>query len=813
MEALTGKDFSRQAALLFALVVSGAETWAQQTSSAKIADDEWTLEEVIVTAERREQSAQDVAVSVSVFNQDQLNKANIVNSADLANYTPSLSINTMFGPENAAFNIRGFSKELRTTATVGVYFAEVVAPRGQILQTSGDGAGPGTMYDLQNIQVLKGPQGTLFGRNTTGGAVIMTPQKPTEEFEGYVELSGGNYDMLQQQAVLNVPLSERLRFRLGLDNKQRDGYLNNITNIGGDKFGDVDYTAGRLSMILDVTDSLEEYLLVNYVDSDTKGYASRVFACDPHGLFEALRPGLCAIQLALPQDDFYDVVSTVPDAGVELEDLRVINHLTWAISDNLQLKNILAYMHLESTNSQDVFGTWFTESGPSADPRREFTHAYSIPVPEFPVTSQETYVAELQLQGDSFEQRLEWQAGIYYENSKPDGFSGNLLPSTLYCDLQTITTGDPQQFNCNDPANGAAGGITRQAIKTEYTNQAVYSQASYAVSEHFDVTLGLRYTKDKTEGYAEKTRYTYQGTTLVPASAIPLAPQSATQSDEAPTGLVELQYHPGERVMLYAKYVRGYRQGSVNIASDIGLQTFDKETVDNIEVGLKSEFLSPLPGRFNIAAFDNKLSDMQLQSGFLSPTAGSTTAIFNAGEASIKGIEFDGYLELTDALSARFSFSYLDTRLEKQDTEGNKAKVATYAGTLAAATFTPTAVVGDELPFTPEKSYTFSLDYRLPLSPDLGELIAGATYAYTGEQRATASTFSPYSMIDDFAIVNVDLSWLNVYNQPLDISLFVTNVRDEEYVTFRSGTYHGIGFDSQAVGQPRMYGARLKYHF
>jgi iron complex outermembrane recepter protein len=159
------------------------------------------IEEIIVTAQRREENIQDVAISITVLDQEQISKADMTTSADIARYTPSLSANTRFGTDNATFTIRGFTQDLRTTASVGTYFAEVVAPRGQSTQTSGDGAGPGTLFDLQNIQVLKGPQGTLFGRNTTGGAILIVPQKPTGEFEGYAEFTGAQMGGLRGQGV------------------------------------------------------------------------------------------------------------------------------------------------------------------------------------------------------------------------------------------------------------------------------------------------------------------------------------------------------------------------------------------------------------------------------------------------------------------------------------------------------------------------------------------------------------------------------------------------------------------------------------
>jgi iron complex outermembrane receptor protein len=138
---------------------------------------------IIVTARRVEERLQDVPISISVVDQERLAKANIVNATDLAKVVPGLSVQSRYSPEMSTFSIRGFSQELRTSASVGTYFADVVSPRGGggSLQ-GGDGAGAAYLFDLQNVQVLKGPQGTLFGRNTTGGAVVLVPRKPTARF-------------------------------------------------------------------------------------------------------------------------------------------------------------------------------------------------------------------------------------------------------------------------------------------------------------------------------------------------------------------------------------------------------------------------------------------------------------------------------------------------------------------------------------------------------------------------------------------------------------------------------------------------------
>src|SRR5580693_3952675 len=230
------------------------------------------LSEIIVTARRVEERLQDVPISISVFNQQQLNNLNVVNTQDLALYTPSLSVNNNFGNLNTAFALRGFVQDIGTQPAVGVYFADVVSPRGASNNIPiGDGAGPGQFFDLQNVQVLKGPQGTLFGRNTTGGAVLIVPQKPTSKEEGYIEYSYGNYAMNRIQAVMNMPLSDTVRFRVGFDRQSRQGYENNDSGVGPARFGDVNYSAVRASLVVDITPDLENYTIASFMDTDING--------------------------------------------------------------------------------------------------------------------------------------------------------------------------------------------------------------------------------------------------------------------------------------------------------------------------------------------------------------------------------------------------------------------------------------------------------------------------------------------------------------------------------------------------------------
>lgn len=810
------------------------------------------MEEILVTAQRREENLQDVAISITVFDQEQISKANMTTSADIARYTPSLSANTRFGTDNASFTIRGFTQDLRTTASVGTYFAEVVAPRGQSTQTSGDGAGPGTLFDLQNIQVLKGPQGTLFGRNTTGGAILIVPQKPTDEFEGFAEITKSELGGLRGQAVVNYPVNDIFRMRLGIDHNQRDGLLNNVSGIGPDELADLDYTAGRLSLVWDVTDTVENYTIISVVDSNTNGSTSQLYACNNllsnlsnpgdydvpqliNGLVDIITsggdvdltnplPGLplggsplglltfqaCEQQLAdqkaAGNAGRFDVVSDVETSTTDIREKRFINTTAWSFTEDVTFKNILAYAHLVTENSSNVFGNRFPDpTDPSG--RRVLGIGHSIPRTDMPVTSQGTWVEEVQLQGVSFDSFLIWQTGAYLEHSKPDGFSGNSSVALVYCDIASIETNDPAQYDCFDPLMGVVGGPYRYKVKTEYLNKAVYAQGTFNVAEPLSITLGLRYTWDEAKGVGVKEFFPY-------ILSVQQAPEITVQKPEvkstAPTGLLEFNYRPFEGVMTYAKYTRGYRQGTVNMLADPGLDTHKPETVDTFEIGFKTSFGGWVPGRFNVSVFDNTLTDMQLQGGYVSTTSGPTTAIFNAGKGTSRGMEIESSFQLLDALTVSLAYSYLDTKLVKSADFCSRVESV---GFLEGFTCTPIAEAGDELPFAPKDTYIANLNWTVPLPEHWGRVEMGGTYAYTGPQRVAATSSSPFAVLDGFGLLNFNVGWSGVLGTDYDLNFFATNVLDEEYVVFTTGTFRPLGIESRNVGAPRMIGARFRYNF
>jgi outer membrane receptor protein involved in Fe transport len=776
------------------------------------------LEEVVVTAQRREEFLQDVPISITVFNQQQLDRNNVVNAGDLATYTPSLSVNQRFGSENTSFAIRGFTQELRTTASVGTYFAEVVAPRGANTQQSGDGAGPGAFFDLQNVQVLKGPQGTLFGRNTTGGAVLITPKQPTDKLEGYVEGSAGNYDMYRTQGVVNIPASDRVRLRFGIDQQKRDGYLNNISGVGPSDFADVDYIAGRASMMIDITDALTNYTVGTYSDSKTNGQTSKLIACDtanpPTAILGFLYVPDCKSQLARQQaaghNNFYDVANNLPFAGLKIEQWQLINHTDWEITDDITLKNIVSYANLNSTNAADLFGLDFPQPNGS---QRIFAMAGIRP--GVTTTNQDTRVEELRLQGSSFDDTLIWQGGVYYENSEPKGNTGTQNAGEIFCDPATLNTDNPQDFRCDRAFLLSNVAFNLEGV--EYDNRAVYSQATYDINDELSLTGGARYTWDKTKGFSKSVVYGFDGDgVLEPPDSVSDRPLvKMEQESDKPTWVTDLSYKPSTDLMMYGKYSRGYRQGNVNPAGEHNpspsgerIDTNGPERVDTYELGTKTSFEGSVPGTFNVAAFYNDFRDQQLQEGIFTTTGNGSTAIINAGKSRIWGVEVESTVAPVERLQLSLAYTYLNTKVLKLD------DVSALIASTGALPATLSAAEGEELPYSPEHHAVASAQYMLPVPAQYGDVAIGTTYVYYSKQLAVSKSASPdYFELDGYKLVNFNLNWNHIAGSAFDASLFVTNAFNEEYQVYLAGLWSAAGFESAMTGVPRMYGARIRYSF
>jgi iron complex outermembrane receptor protein len=781
---------------------------------AQSADEATDDGAIIVTARRVEERLQDVPISISVVDQDRLNRANISSASDLSRVVPGLNVQNRYSAEQSTFSIRGFSQELRTSSSVGTYFGEVVAPRGGgISLQGGDGAGPGFLFDLQNVQVLKGPQGTLFGRNTTGGAVLLAPRKPTDLFEGYVEASYGNYDMKRIQAVVNAPLADWARLRLGIDRQVRDGYLTNVSGIGPKDFGDVSYTALRGSLVLDLAPNLENYTIVSYSRSDNNGVGMQLFRANGATFFGARATDQVARLNA--SDDKWQVEQKLSNPRSLTKQFQVINTTTWIATDNLTVKNIASYSTFIQDLRQDIFAANLT----SPIPGTFISTSYSFNPEGTHTNDQKNFTEELQFQGKAMDSRLNYQFGLYYEHSTPRAPIMSASPSA-----GAICLIGP--FNSLADTRCTSGNGSPNSGTIEYINMAAYAQGTYALTDQLKATAGVRYTYDRSRGMSQGFTVRYlppapgqfvAPTTVGCAPGYPTATNCVFEgrtSTKKPTWTLNLAYNPTNDTMVYGTYSRGYRQGAVSPNSVAGSPFFGPEKIDNFELGLKTSFSGAVSGNLNLAGFYSKLANQQLQVGLQNTIPGSSnfgqtaTSIFNAGKSRIYGVELDGMLRLADFLRINGSGNYVNTKLQSISVP------ATFPGFNVVL---PSALAGDPLPFTPKWSGNVSATVTVPTDEAIGRVELTAAYRYSSSYSTAASSLEVLGKGSNrsSAVKQIDLNldWRDVAGAPVDISLFASNVTNQFTTVFVQALYNSFGFDTRVLGMPRMYGARVKVRF
>lgn len=804
--------------------------------------------DIIVTARRVEERLQDVPISITVFNGDQIQKRNVAVASDLAAYTPSLTINTRFGPEKATYAIRGFNQDASTAPTVGVYFADVVGVRAQGGTAGGNTVGAGSFTDLQNVQVLKGPQGTLQGRNTTGGAVMLVPTKPNDNLEGYIEGTYGNYDEKRVQAALNVPLAETFKVRVAVDRNQRDGYMKNHSGIGPDAYNDLNYFYGRLSIVADLTPNLENYTIFHYSRSDTNGYASHYEDCDRNptspfvgGNLPRYYTSLAACDQIDRQkargDGPLDVEVSDPNPRVFLRTWQAINTTTWQASDNLTVKNIASYGEYREQSAFKLYSdNFFIPNTPVTQyfaanggplPGQRFDYIRLATQPGYDAASESTFTEELQLQGRSSDGKLNYVVGGYLEFSRPLGWNqqrtgiyGNCAdPGTLDCAGGLPLIPVP---NTSFVFPGAI--ISESRTKFAFDNHGIFAQGTYHFTDQLALTLGGRWTFDKINGYAESNRWVIAST---PAGTGPVSRvcndvlnhptvnllanggdttacgTTIVQKSNKPTWLIDVDFKPTPDTLVYAKYARGYRQGTVNFTNP-GIETANPEKVDAYEVGAKLTFRGAVPGYFNVAGFYNNFANQQVFGALIAkPDSGLAggAAIINAGKSVIKGIEVDTGVTLFERLRLSAGYTYLDTKLKSLTTP-------TLSADSPFELIIPRGVIGGPLTYSPKNKLSLTGDYTIPLGENVGDLNFGAIFTYTSSQYVDGN-----SKIPGYSLLNLNAGWSNVAGSGFDLVAFATNVTNKHYRTTSGGGYESSGIRDFMYGAPRMYGVRLKYSF
>ncbi len=731
--------------------------------------------DIIVTARRVAENQQSVPMSLTAISGEQLREQNVTMVSDLTRLVPSLNFSTDLNRNNVTFAMRG-QRETRTSPGTGggpavvPYFAE--APSRAI--------GPGQFFDLQNVQVLKGPQGTLFGQNTTGGAILFEPQRPTNRFEGYMMGTVGSYGRLDVEGVVNIPIvDDKLLLRVGGQSLNRNGFTHDV--VTGKDYDDRNAWSARVSLLFKPSASFENYTVGQYLESRENGPGVVLIAANPTNVFGPfLTPLLAQQQARGPRDVALSAISRD-----RTRQIGVINRTTLNFGGGLTLTNILSYTRYQTDSARDDDGTILAiqDSNGAWKPgtwNSDFNYL----------------TEELRLSGTLGDGLVKFQAGGYYDHLSPGG------TMTYSQNLQTVATSS--QVN-------ATGGSTAKAL---------FGQIGLDVGKlvpalkGLNLTAGYRYTWNTFDFGI--SLLVYPGVLRPPpapqAGDVCLAPPgnfypncgiSGSGKDQGDSFAFGADYKVGRDVMIFANYKRGYKPGGFNptVAAFGGLPSnplysFKSETVDTAEAGLKTSWsLGDLRGRFNVTGYTSKYRNIHATVPAIIPPF-TATAIQNAARATINGAEVEANVTIKPWLSIDAGYSYTDAKYDKYVVGG---------------------VDLSNLPFvfTPKNQYNISASLTLPTPRKLGDVILRGTYSwqdriYAGDTDPT----QPFSYINGYGLLGARIDWQNVLDtKNIDLSFFVTNLTNKTYRIAVIQQYNASGYTTAIYGEPRMYGVSLRTRF
>lgn len=783
------KQTASFAAIIMAMSFAGV-AHAQAPAAAPPAAT--TLEDVIVTAERRSENLQDTPISVVAFSEDRLENLDVNNIQELQNFLPNVSVggSNPAGGSAPDFSIRGVGQTSARASNergVGLYIDDIYYPRstGSLMN----------LGDVQRVEVLRGPQGTLFGRNNTGGAIRYFRNTPGREFEAEGKVTLGSFQRKDASLLLNAPLGEKAAFRGQVATFNRDGYVKVIgTNR---RLGGEDEFAARGALRFEPTDNLTIDLTYAYSRGHNDGDAtlvrgtgtagpsvapynlylasigqSAIVANDPRWVSADGRSNFsrCILDaVATIPANFGTAVTQIPNTlatGTFCDEFRKTENkfasgsLTWKINDNLTFKSLTGWQDGFDRDEGD-YGLF----GASTNRVRNTMNSVS---------------QEFQLTGAY--DRLDWVVGLYYFHE---------TPSELIVNRQlTVVTG---QARC-------CTGFDR-FVDLDTTSKAVYGQATYDITDRLSVTAGLRQTWDDKEAVVSKIGV------YSPNLAVGDRTKSAKDKWDALDWRLTLDYKLAEDIMAYATYSRGFKSGGFNaeiaLVNNVAVvEPYDPEYVTNYEFGLRSQFFDNRV-RANLTGFFMNFEDTVIQ--YAEFVGGSVqTRFLNAGELDIKGFEGEFLFALTPELTLAANVGHTDVKYAALGVD-SPLFFQTGAGCVAPRTLANCEA--QPLARTPKWTYTLGLDYKRPVAGGL--FVASLNHAFRGEQYSGNST-SNSVLLPDYALTNLKLRFKS--DSFWEVAIYGNNIADKTYYT--SGVdgraaNSPLGTLSYGLGTPREWGVSL----
>ena len=735
------------------------------TAAVAVASSEPSLEQIVVTARRREENAQQVPIKITVLDQQTLKDNNVETIRDLQYVVPSLSLTTPT-PNECRLTMRGQGAVGNNSSgtSVAIFLNEVPTPSFPGGVTP---CGPGLFFDLQNVQVLAGPQGTLFGANSVGGDILLQAAPPTKDFGGKVQVSYGNYNDTELDGAINIPLvSDVLLSRVAFNGQVRDGY----THLEGEPLhpngidaDNRDNWALRATLSFRPNDVFQNDTILAYSQYQSRqidGLLTELFA---GGLFETIQPTVTSL---LAQQQAAGVRTAIP---VDVNEITrgyfaFFSNVTRVnLTDTLTLKNLVGYnvVHQEFGGDSDA----------TALPLLEI---YTTPYKN----TERQLSEELQLQGSNFDKQLQWVVGSFYQYVPTPAPGGELATYTVF--------GSPQ-FQ-----------LTRFGSKSQ---APLYAQGTYDLSSllpGLKFTGGARYTEDEFyNGTRIGTGPGGQGSACtVPYADCAVASEfDLSKRSHAVTWTAGIDYQAAPGTLLYLTSRKGYRGAGYNRFNAGFLPNppgFGPEFVTDLELGVKSDWnVAGRPIRTNADIWGQDYSDIQVQE--IGTPYGAITQ--NAAKARLFGAEVETLAQVTDALRIGVNFDYL---------------------TINYTSFNPLVPASaiDDLNTSktlsrPRFKYGLKADYRLPIPGQ-----DATVRAIWNWQSSNGDTSVPQGVAPAFGLLNLAADWNKILGGPLDVSLFASNALNKTYTTQPVPSFEpSLGYGVTLYGEPRMYGVRVRYRF
>lgn len=788
------------------------------------------LEEVVVTARKRAESLQETPLAVTALDASALREAGVRNLADLNTLAPNIDVVEANGTAPlASVYIRGVGQ--RNTGEnidsgVGIYIDDVYLgrPDGALLD----------LNDVQSVQVLRGPQGTLFGKNTTGGALVFTTNKPVEEFEGSVGLRVGNYDRMDTEFVLNVPLTDNLWTRMSGVTRKRDGQIENLFD--GEDYMDEDRQSLMWQTRWVASEDLTVDLNLNWANTDQKMRPQKCLNVEGANGWQATLFNALAIGPATGRTlaDFCedaaqagggDPRTVISDLG---GDYKAKNRgasvvAEWAINPDLSLKSISGYRYTEASQNDELDHTGIP-----------FLHRTNTVHPQGGAGESDQYSQEFQLIGSAFDDRLQYVTGLFWFEEESGG-------------RQTISFLGPF-----DPAiaNLFFLNISPDSLSAKNDAVAAYAQVEWEFNSQWRTTLGLRYTDESrslsVQDYAidtatldanggsaiplggglyvvQRPDFEYNPAFLLQESEV--RQRKVSNSDVTP--MASIQYLIGESDWLdqgsfYLTYSEGFLSGGLSESSTGELEQFEPEVVENIELGFKLDLLDRRL-RLNGAFFHSDYTNRQLTTLVIDPAVNSPTpATINAASSTIKGFELESTWLATDnlviGLNATFTDGeineFMDEQITIADTSVPAAPGCVRADlSLLQVDSCPNDRSSENLPRLPEQSYLLSAQYSLETA--WGTFLPRIQASWKFDMEFCFDAFSCTTGLwfeDEQFELSARVGWMST-DERWSASLYGTNLTNEDYINGGIALVESSGTGGFAVAPPRMYGAELQYRF